>query len=289
MLPVTFFIKEWIKHANVTGIAAGNIATVSIPVGRTVHGIQLRCLTGAGVELTRAQILADVSDVTARLDGEAIITADATFLLDLQKYYGDADVAGNVDGIIPIDFAPRSLLSDEARSVYALGTAGAKSLTLDIKVVGVVQLASIEVRTLSTPEKRILGRHIKIRKYAQSFATTGEQEVNSLPLIGKTAGYRAIHISEGSGTIDQVNIKRNSVDIYDEMPTKAQQVFLANRKRTVQSGYAHADFGEADHSGAFLPMAGVQDLRVNITWNVAAGAPGNYTLYAEEVHGLVVA
>jgi len=286
------YLKEIKKHANITGIAAGNIATGQVAVGRTYYGLYLRCLTAAGVELTRAQILADISDIIVRLDGEQIIVADATFLLDLQKYYGDSDVAGNVDGIIPIPFTRRTLPSNLERMVLALGTAfnkegnPVKSLEISVKVIGVAQLATIEVYSLSTEEKRKIGRHIRIKKFAQSFATTGEQEVNSLPLEGSSIGYLALHFTESAGQIDQLNVKVNSVDLYDEVPTNLQKVFLADRKRTKQAGYAYADFGEKDTVNSLLPMQNVQDFRVNLVWNPAAGAPGNYAIYAEQIHGL---
>jgi hypothetical protein len=96
-------LKQLIKQPDLRGIASGATATGEIPTNGTHYATYLRCLTAAGVALTRAQIVADIGDIIVRLNGEQIVEASATFLLDLQKYYGDCGNAGNIDGIIPLN------------------------------------------------------------------------------------------------------------------------------------------------------------------------------------------
>lgn len=218
--------KQIIKQPNIRGIAAGAIATGEVPTVGTHYATFLRCLTAAGVALTPAEIKADVGTIIVRINGVQIIEATSTFLLDLQKYYGDAIGAGNVNGIIPISWARQHLATDQERSVFALGMADVSSFTVDVNVIGVVKLASIEVLSEVTPEVRRLGQHIRISKFPQSFATTGLQEITTLPKEGSDVGYLALHIEKSTGTIDKVTVKLGGNNIFEEVDPNLDQVLL---------------------------------------------------------------
>lgn len=275
------------KQPSMTGIGAGNVATAEVPTTGTHYGLFLRCLTSAGADLTPAQIKADVGNIVIRLDGEQIIEASATFLLDLQKYYGDSIGAGNVNGIIPVYFAPAHLALFSERAVFALGTADINQFTIDANIVGVAQLSSIEVYSEVTNEVRNVGQHIRIKKFPQNFGTTGTQEITTLPKEGPSVGYRALHIEDNTGTIDKVTVKIGGNDIYDEVDDTLAQVLNERQKRTPQTGYYHVDFSRNNDLTSFLPMKGVQDFRQQIQWS--GSAPNNFNIYAEQIHNLKTA
>lgn len=278
--------KQIIKQPNIRGIAAGAIATGEIPTVGTHYATYLRCLSAAGVALTAAQIKADVGDIIVRINGQQIIEASATFLLDLQKYYGDQIGAGNVDGIIPIVWSRPHLATDQERSIFALGMNGISSFTIDVKVTAVAVLSSIEVLSEVTPEVRGLGQHIRISRFPQSFATTGLQEVTTLPKEGPDVGYLGLHIPYSAGSISKVTVKLGGLNIFEDVDPNLAKVLLQKQLRNPQTGYFHVDFARSNDLGGFIPMAGVQDFRQQITWITAA--PGNYNIYTERIFGLNV-
>jgi len=277
--------KQIKPQPNIRGIAAGALATGEVPTAGTHYALFLRCLTSAGAALTVAQIKAEIGDIIIRINGEQIVEASATFLLDLQKYYGDALGAGNVDGIIPIWFARPHLATDKERSIFAIGTEDISSFTVDVNVVAVTNLASIEVLSLVTPERRVLGQHIRISKFPQSFGTTGIQEITTLPKEGNNVGYMALHLEESGGTIDKATVKLGGNNIFEDVDPNLNQVLLELAKRTPQSGYFHIDFSRSNDLLGFLPMANVKDFRQQIEWSVS---PSTYSIYAERVFGLRV-
>lgn len=279
-------LTQMIKQPSVRGIAAGAIATTEIPTNGTHHALFLRCLTAAGVALTPAEIKADIGDIIIRINGEQIIEASSTFLLDLQKYYGDALNADNVDGIIPIYFIQRHLPTHAGRSVTALGMNDVKSFTVDVKITAVAKLASMEVISEVDPQVRSLGQHLRIMKFPQSFATTGLQEISNLPKFGDNVAYKALHIEKNAGTFEKVTIKRDGYSIFEDIDPNLNQVLLELNKRNPQASYFHVDFAKNNDLLSLLPMAGVQDFRQQLTWKTAA--PTTFNIYAELIHGLNV-
>lgn len=279
--------RQIIKQPSVRGIAAGAVATAEIPTNGTHYGTYLRMLTAASVELTRAQILADVSNVIVRVNGVIVVEATTTFLLDLQKYYGDSKNAGNIDGIVPIWWEKDWLPSEKEQGIFALGTADIDSFTVDLTIVAVAQLSSCEVYSEVTPERRRLGQHIRINKFPNSFATTGLQEIATLPKEGADCGYVALHIEKNAGTFSLVTVKLGGNNIFENIAPKLNQVLLNKKGRSPQAAYFHVDFARSNDLTGFLPMAGVQDFRVQITWSVAA--PTTFNVFREAIFGLNVA
>lgn len=279
-------LTQIIKQPSVRGISAGAIATTEIPTTGTHHVLYLRCLTAAGVALTAAQIKADIGDIIIRLNGEQIIEASSTFLLDRQKYYGDAISADNVAGIIPIYFIRPHLPTHAGRAVTALGMLGMDSFTVDVKVTAVAQLASIEVLSEVDSTSRRLGQHIRVAKHPQSFATTGLQEISSIPRYGNDVAFMALHIEKNAGTFEKVTVKLGGNALFEDIDPNLNQVLLEAMKRTPQAAYFSVDFAKNNDLLALLPMAGVQDFRQQITWKTAA--PTTFNIYSESIHGLNV-
>lgn len=271
------------KEPDMQGIAAGQKATGRVWTRQNLYGITLKCLTAAGVELTRAQILADISDIIVRINGKVVIDADATFLLDLQKYYGDAINAGNIDGNIPIMFARRHLATFEERSVYAIGADGVNDISIEVKVLGVAQLSKIEVwAEFDAATPRQIGTHVQIVKHSRTFASTGIQQLTDLPFSDdKLIGYFAKHFKFSTATVDYATVKRNGVEMFYQVNPKFMETYLNMGLRKVQSGYFHIDYCRNNSRFGFLPGQ-AQSMLVEMKW--ATGAPSNYTIYAEAIN-----
>jgi len=279
------------KQANMQGIAASAVATTKIPSAGTLYALYFRCLAADGVtSLTVAQIKAAIGNIIIRIDGEQIMEATATFFLALQKYYGDSIVAGNVNGVLPIYFAQPTFATFPERSLFAIGMKNIGAFTVDMNILSTAVLSSIQVFAEVTAESRNVGQHVRIYKHPQTFATTGDQEINSLPKSEITAAYKALHIETGSDTggIDRVTVKVGGNAVFDQVDSVLNGVLLSRDMRTTQSGFYHVDFCRSRDLTGMIPMAGLQDWRQIITWNSAA-APSNYNIYSEQIWGLNVA
>jgi len=271
-----------IKQASVTGLSASSVATAKIPTTGRHFALYFRFLH-AGADVSVSDMKTTIGNMVVRLNGEQIIEATCTFLLDLQKYYGDAHGDGNVAGILPIYFAPSHLPNFVERMIYAIGTRDLQSFTVDMNVLSVTNCDTIDVWSLISPEIIGVGQHVRIKKYSQNFASTGENEVSNLPLEGPSVAYKALHITAGSGSFNTVTIKVANNRPFDTIPVSLNTVSLARSGRTAQSGYYHVAFDEQNDLSSLLFMQGVQDFRQVINWTTQ---PDNYIIYAEEVFGL---
>lgn len=276
--------RDILKHSDISPVGSNSLGTSRIPPNGTKHAVYLRVLNSSGVELPRSTIISEISEIKVIIDGDVYMEGTPTFWLDRQKFYGDVFGAGNVDGIIPIEFTLPHLESDPERRVFGWGMADVNSLTVQVQFGTVSSVAQVEVSSLSSKLEQKLGRHLRIRKYPQNFTSTGVQELDNLPRKNGGIDYLALHVEEGSGQIDKVNIEVNDINIFDEVVPKLNQALLEIRKRTPQSGYFHVDFGMFNDLGSVLSMAGINDFRQEFTWNVSAGAPGVYNIYAEQIH-----
>jgi len=282
-------LTQLIKQANVVGIGANTTATARIPTTGTHYGLILNCLQSNGTAVSVANMKTAISNLILRHNGEQIMEGSATFFLDLQKYYFDAVTSGsaNVAGVLPIQFAPSHFANFSERSVFAVGTQDIQTMTLDIALATLSTLSSIEVYSEISPEIRPRGQHLRIKKFPQSYATTGEQEISTLPLEGASVGYKALHIELGTGTgvASYATVKVGGYAIFDQIKSAVNTVMSNLCGRTPQAAYTHIDFGKNNALTSFLPMGGVQDFRVLVNWTTS---PTSFNIYAEEIFGLNV-
>jgi len=286
--------KQMQKLASFQGVSASGIATAKInPVG-TIYGAFIRCST-SGTLATVAQIKAQIADVVLRINSEEIIHATPTFLYDLLKYKGyyageDAPV-----GILPLYFAQRNMASDQERSLYALGMADVQTAQIECRMAATItNVANLDLYVLQTAEPRIMGQHIRIIKYPFNFATTGLQEISTLPLSPQTMAYLGLHIENGSGfgAFDYVTCRVGNYAIHDQIPHDLCNMELYHNDRTPEAAstaaasYYHLDFARSRDMSSMLPVAGVTDLRLQINW--ATNAPVAFNIYAEHLWNLGV-
>lgn len=285
---------QLIKQSNAIGVASNVTATVRIPTGGTHYAILLNFLGSAGGASSIANIKTSVTNFILRHNGEQVMEGSSTFFLDLQKYYFDAYTAGaaNVAGVVPIVFAPYHFNNFSERQVFAVGTKDIQTMTLDIVcgtlAAGATGVTSIEVFSEVDPTVQNRNQYMKIKKFPQSYATTGEQEISTLPLEGASVAYKAFHIELGTnpGVASYTTLKVGNYAIHDQVKTAVNTVRCNFGRRTPQAAYTHLDLGCNNDILAFLPMAGVQDLRLLINWTTT---PTSFNVFAEQVCGLVTA
>lgn len=275
-------IQKPTKLANMQGnFAANGKVTGRIPNNGTIYMLMFRCFSAGGADLTVAQMKNDIDTIIFRLNGKQIWETTATFLLDRQKYFFDVSgaAAGNINGWIPAHLFLPHLESDPERRVLGWGMADITSFEVEINFkAGLATLASMQVFSVQSDEVRPLGRHLRIRKYANNNAGTGYFEIPTLAREDGSIDYGIIHIENGAGTVLDVTVKVNNVAVHDQVPPGANQLMLTSNNRTPQAGYYHVDFTRRDDLSSVLPMQGVNDFRLIPNYSVA---PGVFNLYAE--------
>lgn len=278
-------LTRLVKEPSFTGIAAGSVASARAFTRGNIVNFYLRALTGAGVELTRVQMIADISDVVLKVNGIEVISVDITFLLDRQLYMTGAQGGTNVNGIVPIPMALLHLPTAEQRMIPALGTADVNTISFEVTVIGVAQLATLELFTeVDNNPAEAVGQHIRIQRFTRAFAATGIQEISDLPFQDQNVlGILAMHIrhTAGGSVASEITVKRNGLTVIDKLCPNLNQVLLDEGLRTQQATYDTVDFGRHRSLNSLLPMKDTNSLIVEINWTV--GAPTTYQIFMERV------
>lgn len=277
------------KFQNFSNIASNTIASITIPPVGTFYSLYFRFLTGAGAELTKANIESQVANVSVRINGELIIDATAAELNMLHKFYGDAKAADVVDGILKIDFARGNLTLPLEKWQYAIGTVGINSIEVQMRLGTVTNLAQVEVFAYLTDEERPIGPHVRIMADTLTHGAASPHEYPSLPLQPGTA-YLALHIGLGAGTLTETSLILDDVQFVHSAPASVLQALLEHHKRNPQTGYRHLSFDVFDEVLGFLPLlkangTQVKDFRLRNVWTVA---PTTHRVIHERVYGLKV-
>lgn len=273
-----------VKQGDMQNVAVNQTSIGRVTIRKNLHAVWLRFLTSAGVELTRAQIIADLStELKVRLNGTVIWDGDVTLALDLQKYYGDSISAGNVDGMVPIFFNRVNQVTAAERSVTALGPIGIDEITVEAKMgSSFAQLAKVEIYAeVDELAPREIGRHVRVTKHPKTFGSTGAEQIVDLPYKDTfLEGIFAMHYRYSTGAIDNVSITRNGQIWHQTLSAKHAEALLKRGRRTPQSGYHHIDFERNNDLLSYLPVKGMNEFLVDNVWKTAA--PNSYTIWIEK-------
>lgn len=283
----TPYLKQF---ANAQGVAASSIATANIPPAGTFYEMYFRFLTSGGVEITKAQLEAECTDIRIRINGELIIDAKTSELNMIHKFYGDANVDDVTVGVLKIDWVRRNLNLPLEHWQYAIGTQGVSSIEVQFVTAAIPNLAIIECYALTTDEVRPVGPHLRIQATPTSFASAATHEFTGLPTTQGTS-YLAMHIGLGSGTLTNSTLIVDDVQFVQTVPASVLKAVLLNHKRTPQTGYRHLSFDLFNEvmgklnmlNGSGLP---VQDFRLRNVWSVA---PTAYRIVHERVYDVAAA
>jgi len=270
-----------LKEPDFQNVAASGTALSRVNTKGNLHKLLFRMVTSGGVLLTVAQMKAACSGVRLKLDGDVKREVDVTHLLEIQKYYGDIALGGNVAGVCVLDLTRPVLNSFGERALYSYGLGNVKDVIVEIDVVSVATLARIELYSVTDDMPiRDLGDHVVVNKYPRTFADTGDQEENNLPKDDRMAkAYLAAHIRYTTGTLNYVTFKRNGVDAFVKLTPELNQVALGYAKRTPQTNYFHLDFDLGNSFDSVLPVP-ADSLYMVTNWAVA---PTAYAIFLERI------
>lgn len=272
---------------NLSDITAGRTNTVLVPASGVLHGIYLYA-HASGTPLNRAQLINDIGDIRVRVDGKLKIDVDAEFVLDDYAYWFDQHGAFTEAGVIPILLWRPNLPDAFERALLAWGTEDVESIALEVEILdtsaGTGTVDTVEVFIEVEDDRRVLGKHLCISQHLRNFATTGEEQVNTLPYGDKDVAILAEAIEDSTGTIDEVTVQEGQVQMYQSLPAAVNDLMLHCRGRTEQTGYYTVDHSKLNHRLGYLYSGALSSYLMSITWSSAA--PNAYSIFRTEVRGL---
>lgn len=273
-------LKTFHQHET-KALTSSQTATLQIPVYGRIQDVILN------FDGTEAQMRAELGLVRLSVNGTDIVRASVTELLDLYEFLG-VKVGTNtgVDGALSLNLGRLIYENPTIRDQFGWGELGVTTIQVQVTAGTLVAISEVTAYSMrdtardkdGNPKKEPFGAHIRYLQYPQSFNSTGDHTVDTLPRDLNTA-YLAVLASDGAtGTIASGKVSVNNVNVMEVTPAAVNNIGLSNRRCTAVSGYFGYLFADGGLNGR-LPMDGVTDLRFVTNFSVAPGAAG-YSMLA---------
>ncbi len=258
-------------------IAAGQTATVNLPLGPTYHRLNIRMTGTDDVDPIADIPVADwgnyIGEIRLMVNGDTRIEIDAADLVKMNQYYGQSLDAG----VLPLFLSQPWMRTWQGEDNTAYGTAaGMASFTLEMDLKAETTIGKLEVYAVQS-EPKPFGGHLRIQRFSQQMGLQGVKEVSDLPL----GAYNMLAMHLTSSAIDKVEILANNVKVIemDKVIRDAHQKVI---DRVPQTGMTHIDFLTERRLGEALYM-GLTDFRAKLEFTADNV---NYKLYAVSMQGV---
>lgn len=270
------------NYANLPGIACvANTQPYQVYEGKqSIHAAYLRC-TIAGVAATDAQIDAQITWVEVRDDEQVII--DRLTPAELRAWYNHLhtkDAAYPADtGDIPIIHMPDNYpwrgqaryfnlgrLTDDGRGIskYKITIQWAAVVTIDLC------MPTLIVEENREPER--LGRHLRINRKTDTFASTIEQQIDDMFRNMNPVSCLELWFNTAVGTITQFTVLRDKDTKLLNTPVTAIAREMHRAGLTAVAGRTILPFNVNNDPSSQLNISGASAIRIAPTWSVAPGA-----------------
>lgn len=235
------------------GVAAGQTATLRLPIGRTYEQL---LLTYSGATLAQLDELRIISN------GDVIHRITEVSKLDsLNQYNGRAAAAG----VIVFDFTRFGMRTRAAEEVYALGTGvlddPRKITTLALEVdVNADAIGSALSAKAVTSDKRLSGDIVTTKQFTYTASAAGEFEISDLPKGDKINKiYIGGHVAN---VYTKIEIERDNFIEFSRSVAE-NELLQSDGVRVPQADFVVYDPTEAGNSES-LGTFGVNDLRLRL-------------------------
>jgi hypothetical protein len=248
------------KMPSMSNVAAGSTASANLPIGLSYLRLMM---TYAGVTL------AQLKNLVIEINGKPVQAfKDAAELDKLNQYYK----RGAANGILNIWFIRPELTGKKSQAtaqgiitvndsdLTAIGTADVQTLTLKVDIDAGAAAPELTLHAVRGPQQP-LGLITKVKSFPRAFATTGQQDIDTLPRGG--ARIAAIHLFKAD--VSAAEVEANSVKVIDG-PKALLEEEQTRMGRTPQTGSAtHLDFCLSGDILDSLETRGLQDFRLRPT------------------------
>lgn len=266
-------MKRSVLLPSAQGVAAGQTATINMPIGWTYEGldIQVTADLGLGVAAVPVANWGDVfTEIRIVVDGKVTYRAPGDFIADLAEYYGETLVAGS----LPIQFARPWMRMEDGWLAGAYGTTGMRTFDIEMDIKSTVtSVGSLKVfADQSDPSP--WGFHFELNKFNHTQGATGDADIADIPPKG---AYRVLGMHFGTASISNLSIEVDSLKVMDSDAT-SRAARLARSKRVQQAGYTHVDFISDNLLVRAMPMA-LEDFRLKPTFT----GTGTFNVFVESL------
>jgi len=253
-------MRTTVKLPSFSNVAAGNTATLELPIGRTYDKIHVQY---SGVTL------AQMKNIRVEVNGKAILEfKDGQALADYNKFYKRNTAVGVLDFHFKRD-EMKTLL--EGR-MFGLGTKSGASgiisnVTMRIEIDTAATAPKLEASAIQSDSAEI-GYITKIKNFPVAL-NTGVTEIDKIPRPA-SASIAAIHIVT-SATVTKVELEMDSLKAFEGNKTLIEKIQV-DHGRNPQTDRVTLDFVLEGDMLQALPLKGLQDLRIRVYTDDAAAA-----------------
>lgn len=247
-------------------VSAGSRASVKVPTGPTYREFVVK-YTPDGTPANKATMIADLPELSIKINGTARFTISAAHLIMLNEFYG----YGFTDGELVIPLSRPWARTIEGEENLAWGTRNISNMYLDIKIAAGATNPQLSADAAITPESRDLGLIVEVHNYPYEAISAGKKEIPDLPK--ENGSLLALHLE--SAVITALEVKMNKVPfIENDADLNAYQRYLKRvGKRVPQNGFIHVDPMALNRIDDSWPLRGLQEFRVNPTVSGAGSIP----------------
>jgi hypothetical protein len=268
--------KNIVKLPNLNAVAAGQTATLDVPLGPTYHAIYL-IYKESGTLASEVNLKAGLNDYRVKINGKAQRTLSATQSLEINQIYQAPFNAG----CLPIFFAEPWRRTGAGEDSLAWGTQDVSTFQIEVDIDAAATAPTIEAYAEISRVRRPLGIISKNRRFTIGVTSTGERQIQNLPKIGTS--YAALHMFETTAAdISEVLVEIDQTKVWETPAFLANAVYDVN-EITTQSGIFSTIFDFDRRVSSTLSMVKsdgsvVSDFMVTTTMAVAA----DFTIVTEE-------
>lgn len=281
-------MRELVKLPSLSNVAPGSTATLRLPLGKTYDAIFLRATVADG------DTMPDQGDalknIEVNINGKPIRSyGDDAELHRLNAFYGagamsDAglDAGSPAEHVHMIRFDSPHFRTIAGRRVTSLGTKDVQSADVQAEIPADAPASfTLEAYAIRRePEK--MGAIVKVKRFPVSFATAGEQDIDSIPRGPRIAAIH-LHDLEGSDNVERVRVEADSRTIYDQPRDLARFVQSENidDQRVPSTDWTHIEWtGDGDPARA-LRTGKLSDFRLRLD----LANPGSVVAVVEYLDG----
>lgn len=259
------------KMPSFEGVAAGQTATLRLPIGFSYHKA---LIAYSGVTL------AQMEEIRVVANGKTIQRHLTGAVLDAMNQF---DGMAAASGVLTIDFERFGLRTRAGSELTVIGT-GVKddpmpisTLSIEIDIAAAAAAPVLSCKAIQSGPKPS-GVIKQVRVFGHDPSAIGEYEIADLPRLGLINRV----IFKSASTINSLKLERDGHVVF-ERDKAENEVVQADGVRVVQAGYYAIDFSEEGNGQDALDVSNVHDLRFTLDM-AAAGHVDAIVEYLAPLH-----
>jgi hypothetical protein len=275
-------IQRIVPGAAMSQPSAGGTVVVNLPL---LTWAKLALFPSiAGVAATRAQLVAQITQVIITISGREIWRGSAAQLIAIQQYYVESDTQTAFAGFLNLEFL-RNWLADANRGMDAMvGLADQNAMQVELTYAGGATINAIAVFGVRSQAPQPTGTAVRIVRGSASISALGVFTYPDLPLPRAGDMLLAIHVfSPVVANLTNLAYIADEVRIIDSPSSNLDRnAAEAHPPRQPQgaNGMNTIDFTAINAmSGQGIPMGEVGSHQLELTY--ANAAPGTVPILCE--------